>query len=330
MKNLNFNINDNLKITNISILLISLLIMIITPSCNFIIDKNKPATQEKIDKTIENTLKWVDEHPASFTDGHYLEICESVIMFYLLYAHNNQPEKKAYYLEQIKKRLDLLASKPDYKVGQQEYTIFLAIASVMKKLDLYIIDYNTIIKDTLLKDPNLYPSKHITTCIWNYLYLDRLGYKPNKSIEEFLEQSNLSKEIRFRLLMQATKDKLNKAIIENMRLTTYDITHEIFCITDFGEVTPILNILITQKNFFAELFEQSINFCIKVGDVDLISEIVMCSKILNIKQSIPSFNKAVNFIISKQEKDGSFGITNPGRPNAFRHGALVAVMGLCL
>jgi len=318
------------NIKKIIILVILLIITLSTFSCNSILDRNKPAPQEKVNRTIDNALKWVDKHPANFTDGQFLEISESILMFYLLYTHNRiQPEGKSYYLEQIKRRLKLLASKPDYKIGHQEYTIFLAIASVMKKLDLDIIDYNKIIKETLLDDPDLYPSQHITTCIWNSLYLNRLGYKPNKSTKKFIEKSTLSKEIKFRLLTKETKNKANKAILEQIRLSMYDITHEIFCTTDFGEVTPESKILITQRDFFAELFEQCIKFCIKVKDVDLLSEIIMCSKILRLEQSIPSFHRAINFIISRQEEDGSFGITNPGRPNAFRHGVMVAVMGLC-
>ena len=38
----------------------------------------------------------------------------------------------------------------------------------------------------------------------------------------------------------------------------------------------------------------------------------------------------IDFILSRQEKDGSFGITNPSRSNNYRHGVLVSIMALSM
>jgi len=310
----------------IKLLLLIILSMILS-SCNLMESRNKPVTQEMIDNSVQRAVKWIETHPANFMDGQFLEIGEAVVMFYVLYKYCDT-HPKTYYLEQIKKRLLLLASKPDYKVSPQEYTIFTAMSYIMNELNLPILEYNKIIKEVLLNDPLLYPPYHITTSIWNHIFLEALGYKPQKSFEELIKESTLFKEIIHRQVMQATQAKFDKRRIDQISLTIYNITHEIFSLTAFGDTPPKTEILIMQQNFYAELFEQSIKWALKAKHIDLLAEIVMCSKILKLENSIPSLQRAINFILNHQEEDGSFGITNPGRANAFRHGVFVALMAV--
>ncbi|MGA1826260.1 MAG: hypothetical protein ACMUIP_16510, partial [bacterium] len=192
-------------------------------SCNFI-GNNKPASPQKIDRAVQSALKWVEDHPASFADGNFLEISEAVVMFYVLYTQSDSRPKE-YFLEQIKKRLHLLASNPNYKITPQDYTIFLAISYIMKKLNLTILDYDTVIKEIMLNDPLLYPPYHITTCIWNHVFLERLGYTPENSFEDLINQSTFSKEIMHRQLLQAVQERFDERRIDQIGLTIYNITH---------------------------------------------------------------------------------------------------------
>ncbi|MGA1867192.1 MAG: DUF6895 family protein [bacterium] len=316
-----------MKTNKICILII--VVSFILFSCNSISNKSTPPAPEKVEKAIQNALQWIENHPESFTDGQFLEISEGIVMFYVLYKHcKSRPH--AYFREQIQKRLELLASNPAYKITPQDYTIFLAISYIMKKLDLPLLDYDTIIKEVMLEDPLLYPSYHITTCIWNHVFLERLGYTPQNSFDELISQSTFSKEFIYRRLLKALQGKFDKRSIDHIGLTIYNITHEIFCLTDFGEISPSVEILITQKDFYSKLFEESLKWAIKAKHIDLLGEIIMCGKILNMEESLPSLPRAINFILSSQESDGSFGITNPSRANAFRHGIMVVLMALCM
>ena len=203
-------------------------------------DKSSGTKKNRTEKTIDNALMWIYGNPVYFAmDLAFVEISEEIITFYILSSHAKSPEQRHDYISEIQKRYDLIASKKDLHLNSREYTMLLAIAYIKEKLGLETLDFKKIIDEQLLPDPLLYPP-HITTTIWNTVYLERLGYNPPKALVNLMPMSTLYKELHERLLLQHVKAQFDPMYIDPISITTYDITHEIFSLTDFGELPPPL------------------------------------------------------------------------------------------
>ncbi|MBN2374516.1 hypothetical protein JXL19_12085 [bacterium] len=313
--------NPKFSLARLSVFITAIIISFSVFSCN-----KSESPGSNISNTIHKALSWVYGRPANFIEGGFIEMAEEIITFYILGNNAKDASKKSSYIKQIEKRLDFIASRKDFKVYHQEYTMFLALAFISEKLGLKSIDFRKIIEDQLISDPFLYPSYHITTHIWNTVYMERLGYNPPKSLEYLMPKSTLSMEIRQKLLFQHVNARPDPLYIDPISITIYDMTHEIFSLTDFGNLPPP-PIIAENQDFFSQLFNRAIEWAIEMKHIDILAELIMSVKILDLK-TVPSVQSGIEFIISSQKKDGSFGITNPSRPNVYRHGILVSIMAL--
>ena len=129
-----------------------------------------------------------------------------------------------------------------------------------------------------------------------------------------------------RLLLRLVNGPLNPEYINPMTITVYYLTHEIFSLTDFGELPQPL-IITDNQALFSELFDKTIEWAMAVQHIDLLAELIMCVKMLDLR-NVPSLKVGIEFILSSQEDNGTFVITNPMRPNIYRHGILVSMMAL--
>jgi hypothetical protein len=223
--------------------------------------------------------------------------------------------------------INLIALKKDFKVQPKEYTVFLTVTAIIEKLKIQTIDFRKIIEDQLISDPLLY-AQNITNNIWYTVYLKRLGYNPPMSLEILMPQSILQQELDRRLLFQLVNSPINPKYVNPMTLTTYYLTHEIFALTDFGEL-PSPPIIANNQAFFSNLFDKTIQWSMAIKHIDLLAELIMCVKMLDLKD-VPSLQQGIEFILSNQENNGTFGITNPTLPNIYRHGILVSMMALSI
>jgi len=312
----------------VSFMLIPLLII----SCTAPIKPQTTAqTETNFEKrrkeAIRSATSWIYEHPPNYTDGGLLEILEQIIALYILHNNTEDAQQKTECVNEIRKMLQFIASQEDFKVGPQEYTIFLTVTAITERLGIDVIDLRKVLEEQVISDPLLY-SQNTTNAIWNTVYLERLGYSPSKVLEDLMPQSNLSQELNQRLLFHLVSGPINPAYINPMTITMYLITHEVFCLTDFGLLPPPA-IIARDEVFFNQLFDKAIQWTIAIHHIDMLGELIMCVKMLDLKD-VQSFDKGVDFIISSQEEDGSFGITNPSRQNVYRHGILVSIMALSM
>jgi len=313
----------------LTVLVIFGIILLITSSIISCQKKGSTASkkEEEANEPVRKALGWVSAHPANFHDGMFIEISEEILAFYVLNRYTKDQSEKDNYLKEIKKRFDLIASNRELKAQSNEYTMVLAITEVAQKLGLDVPELKKIIETQLIPDPLLFPS-HITSRIWDTVYLKRLGYTPAATLEESMPLSTLSQEVNQKLLFQYTKAQFNPMYVDPMATTIYDMTHEIFALTDFGELPPP-SIITENDAYFSQLFNQTIDWAITATHEDVLAELIMCVKILNLK-NVPSVQRGLNYLVSRQEKDGSFGETNPGRANIYRHGILVSIMALTM
>ncbi|MGA1863775.1 MAG: DUF6895 family protein [bacterium] len=288
--------------------------------------KSSDTKKDVNEEAIDNALMWIYGHPVLFSmELAFVEVSEEIIAFYILNKNAKSPLQKDNYLREIQKRYDFIASKKDLKLNSREYTMLFAIAYIKEKLGIETLDFRKIIEEQALSDPLLFPP-HITTTIWNTVYLERLGYNPPKALGDLMPSSTLSREVSERLLMRHVTSPFDPMFIDPISITIYDMTHEIFSLTDFGELPPPL-IIIENQAFFSKLFNEIISWAITAKHIDVLAEAIMCVKMLNLKD-VTNLQRGIEFIISSQQKDGSFGVTNPGRPNVYRHGILVSIIAL--
>ncbi|MGA1864789.1 MAG: DUF6895 family protein [bacterium] len=278
-------------------------------------------------QAINKGYLWLDLHPVGFEDGGCLAILEEIIAFHFLRNKTDDITLKNNYLDEIRKRMDLIALKEDFKVLPKEYTVFLTVTKIAERLGIHPAYFRKIVEDQLISSPLLY-SENMTNNIWNTLYLERLGYDPPTDLEILMSQSIIRQELEKRFILQLVNSPINPDYVNPMTLTLYYLTHEIFCLTDFGELPPP-SIITNNQAFFSEFFDKTIQWSIAIGHTDLLAELIMNVKMLELKD-VPSFQQGVEFILSRQEDNGSFGITNPTLPNIYRHGVLVSIMALSM
>jgi hypothetical protein len=278
-------------------------------------------------QAINKAYLWLDLHPVDFEDGGCLAILEEIIAFYFLRNNTEDTSHKKKYFNEIQKRIDLIALKKDFKVQQKEYTVFLAVTMITEKLGINATDFRKNIEDQIISNPFLY-SQHITNNIWNTVYLKRLGYDPPMDLERLMSQSVLQQELDQRLLFQLASGPVNPEYVNPMTLAIYYVTHELFSLTDFGELPPP-SVIANNQVFFSGFFDKTIQWSMAINHIDLLAELIMCVKMLDLKD-VPSIQQGIEFILSNQEDNGTFGITNPTLPNIYRHGILVSMMALSM
>ena len=278
-------------------------------------------------QAIHKAYLWIDMHPAEFEDEGLLPILEEIIAFYMLWKNTKDPLQKMTYLNDVRARIDLLASKGDFEVQPKEYTVFLTVAMLVEKLQIRSLDFRKIIENQIISSPYLF-SQQITNTIWNTVYLERLGYHPPMDLTNLIPRSNLHQELQQKLLFQLVSGPSHPIPTDTLILTVYHMTHEIFSLTHFGE-SPPPSFITDNQAFFAKFFDKTIQWAMAVNHIDLLGELIMCVKILDLKD-VPSLQQGIEYILSTQEDNGTFGITNPTLPNVYRHGILVAMMALSM
>ena len=315
--------------TKFSILFISALFLISCQSAvkSYQTGRSPESEKDAYQQAIHKAYLWIDMHPTSLEIDGPVPILEEIMAFYVLWKNTEDDSLKKTYVDEFRERVELLASVKDYRIGPKEFTSFLTIALFAERLQIDTLDFRRMIEEQIIPSPALF-SQNITSVIWNTVYLGRLGYDPPPDLKSLIAQSNLQQEAYHRLLYQAICSPLDPSNMDKMTLTTYHMTHEIFSLTNFGEY-PSPPVIENNKAFFLDFFEKAIQWAMDINHVDLLGEMIMCVKMLDLKD-VPSLKKGIEYILSSQEDNGTFGITNPSLPNAYRHGILVSMMTLSM
>jgi hypothetical protein len=312
--------------------LIPLFFTLFLISCRSAVKSNQTAGTPESEKdiykqAIYKSYLWLDLHPAGFEDDGCLAVLEEIVSFNFLRNHTDDASEKKNYLKEIQKRVNLIALQEDFKVQPKEYTLFFTVAAICEELEIRTLDFRKIIEDQLISNPLLY-SQHITSIIWITVYMEKLGYEPSIALESLMTESVLQDELNRGLLLQLVMSPINPIYVDPMTLTAYYLTHEIFALTDFGRLPPP-PIITNNQAFFCRLIEETIQWSMAINHIDLLAEFIMCVKLLDLKD-VPSFQQGVEFILSHQEENGTFGMTNPTLPSVYRHGILVCMMALSM
>ena len=193
-------------------------------------------------------------------------------------------------------------------------------------MDMAAGSYRSIIDDMVANHPDLYPARD-TMQLWIAVYMERLGYVTATPVAALLESSTLRRDphngtLLNRLELDGDEVSDRQATVQ----AVYDMTHEVFALTDFGAL-PAPAEMTAQRDYYAVLFDRAIRWAMKASEIDILAELLVSAHLLGL-DDLPSMSAAVDLIVRVQEEDGSFGVTNPDRPNGRRHGVLTSVLAL--
>ncbi len=106
----------------------------------------------------------------------------------------------------------------------------------------------------------------------------------------------------------------------------YALVHEIALLTDFGALQPS-PWLASRRAALLDLLEAGVRQALAAGSVDRLSELLLAMDILG-GCGRPVVNEAVDFLVSTQLPDGSWGVQTRRRANPVRHAVQTATAAL--
>lgn len=280
-------------------------------------------------------LLWVEQHPATLSEGGFLEITEEIFMFYALRNHAESAEERARYEAEMGSRLAKAAPYLQQRLERGDYLLdptasmdYTWVAHMLASVGLPIGDYRAIIETMRLFHPALMP-QFASGQLVVALALGRLGYRPPVPIEQAIRECRLYREPKDRQIAAALAvDPPSPDDAGATEAILYEVTHESLALTDFGAHGPP-RFVCDRRLDFTKLFGDAILWSMARGKLDVMSELVISSKLLGLPDG-PPLREALATLISKQTADGSFGVTKPERRNPYRHGVLTGVVALAL
>lgn len=288
---------------------------------------------QTINQVIDKAMRWQSEHPASASDNELMEVVEEIMFFYALYSTPGYEAERPYFLHEITTRhraikayLAGTADMQHHLKGEWAALTYPPLMHILSELGLDTEVYRMLINELISLKRHLAPPRKAMR-LWIAIYLARLDLIPDSTVQYLLNNSPLQQDPRTHVLLDYfTEDATNMKDRDATIQIVYNITHEIIALTDFGALSPP-PVMMAQQTHYAQLIDAAMHWATRESELDVLAELVFCAHLLDFG-GLPSQPAAVAFIISKQQANGSFGITNPDRPNGMRHGVLTSLLAL--
>jgi hypothetical protein len=291
------------------------------------------AGSRRIGNAIDKGMDWLRAHPADIDNGEVMELSEEIIFYYAMGMMAESESDRQDYRREIAARHQAVATFNTEGLNDRQHLIgiwapltYPPMAHILARMDIDTSTYRTVIDELVTSHPYLYPPRNAMQ-LWIVVFMQRLGYTPDVPLETLLERSRLQQDpetsalIRYFLSGGAASDELQTAT-----QIVYNMTHEIMALTDFGGLGPPAA-MVAQRAHYARLLDRAMVWATDAAALDILAELVFCAHLLELGE-LPAQAAAVDLIIASQQKDGSFGITNPDRRNGTRHGVLTSVLAL--
>lgn len=273
-------------------------------------------------------LEWLFAHPVDLKGDGFLELGEELNLFYKLYLLTDNSKEKRFFKDYMISRIDYLLDEHDLKIDYAgEITAYLNFAKIMKRLEIKRPSFFKFIEEQVLDNPMTYPPS-VTYAVLNSALVEDIGYPSKIPFSSLVNRGIIVRFARHPELIPIGKAYASPDDIMNF---FYDITHEVFAVSNFGDRDPKRFLLDHEVEFLRNIIEQGVTRYIEKGQLDILAELIVCAKMLDHTQ-FPAFDEGIKFILNAQKKDGSFGVIERmaylGRPNLYRHGVLVALWAL--
>jgi hypothetical protein len=287
----------------------------------------------RIEDAIDKGMRWLQAHPADVRRHEVVEVAEETMFYYALWVMASAPEELERYRAQIARRHRAIGAFNEelletglHLQGIWGPLTYPPLTHIISRMEMADGSYRSIVDDIVDRHPGLLPARD-TMQLWIAVYLERLGYPTATPVALLLERSPLRRDPRTSALLnrfavdpQETPDR--QATVQ----LVYDMTHEVLALTDFGAL-PAPGGMMEDRDHYALLFDRAMRWAMQAAAIDILAELLVSAHLLAL-HDLPSVPAAVDLILRTQQADGSFGVTNPDRPNGRRHGVLTCVLAL--
>jgi len=286
-----------------------------------------------VNQVIDRAMHWLDGHPASVRDNELMEVVEEIMFFYALYSTPGYEAERPEFLREMDGRnraigryLAETGAMQMHLQGDWGALTYPPLAYILTETGLETGAYGALIDELVSRKRHQAPPENPKR-LWIAIYLARLGRVPDASVQYLLNNSSLQQDPQTHVLLDHFTDHAaaSRDLYASVQLA-YGMTHEIIALTDFG-ARPPPPVMIIQRAHYARLVDAAIAWATQESELDILAELVFCVHLLDLGE-LPSLPAAIALIISRQQADGSFGITNPDRPNGVRHGVLTSLLAL--
>jgi hypothetical protein len=280
------------------------------------------------DRVVCRGLDWLIKNRVDIVKDGFLELGEELNLFYILYLKSDNPAEKSDLKEYITSRVDYLLNTHTLKVDYAgEVTAYLNFAKIMKRLEIERPHYWEFIEKDILVNSMTYPP-NITYTILNTALIEDIGAVPKVPFTSLINQGIIARFALHPELIPVGKAYASPDDIMNF---FYDVTHEVFAISNFGDRDPRQYLLDDELEFLKKILSEGVSRYMEKDQVDILAELIVCAKMIGYRD-FNGFDAAVQHILDSQKEDGSFGTIERmvflGRPNVHRHGVLVALWAL--
>jgi hypothetical protein len=288
---------------------------------------------QTINQVIDKAMRWQSEYPASVADNELMEVVEEVMFFYALHSAPGYEAERPYFLREITARdrtikayLAETSAMRDPLNGDWAALTYPPLVHILSQVGLETDAYRGLIDELISRKRHRAPARNAMR-LWIAIYLARLGLMSDSVVQYLLNDSPLQQDPETHTLLDYFTDHPTGSRDHNAAIQiVYNITHEIIALTDFGALPPP-PVMMVQHTHYAHLVDAAISWATRESALDVLAELVFCAHLLDLGE-LPALPAAIALIISKQQADGSFGITNPDRPNGVRHGVLTSLLAL--
>jgi len=128
-----------------------------------------------------------------------------------------------------------------------------------------------------------------------------------------------------RKLLAMIRGKVDFGQMPGVAATLHAITDEVLAMTDHGAAPPPHDGVLADRPFWSLLCERSLEWALETGDAFTAARVVLCARALGLADEVPSLPRAIGFLLSLQEADGSLGPVRPRSPNPRRDAVLAAI-----
>jgi len=288
---------------------------------------------QTVSQVIDKAMLWLDGHPANVRDNELMEVVEEVMFFYALYSTPGYEAERPYFLREIAGRnraieayLAETGDRQNHLQGDWDALTYPPLVYILSEVGLETDAYRMLLDEVISLKSHLEPQRNAMR-LWISIYLARLDLVPDSTVQYLLNNSSLQQDPETHVLLDYFSDhaEASRDVHATIQLV-YNMTHEIIALTDFGALPPppVMN---AQRMHYARLVNVAIGWATRESALDVLAELVFCAHLLNLGE-LPALPAALALIISKQQADGSFGVTNPDRPNGVRHGVLTSLLAL--
>lgn len=296
--------------------------------CNPGVSANSDANEIAI--AIDKGLAWILAHPATCQDGGFLDIVDEGLFYRTLKRLDTDKAQQALYRQASNDCLSRLESSPEFeqRLVKQQKTLFehyhlLLATHLIEAGRKHTAGHDTVIAEAqsaLANNRRENPTFRLTIA----LLLQHLGARPTVTMDELLDASLINSVTQPAGSTFAAEPARKPPL--RSRMQYYALVHEVAALTDFGHL-PLSPWLSERRGQLGLILEEGLRRAMLSADIDLIAELLLCNHMLGLPLT-GQIRSGVDFLVARQQEDGSWGQQATRRLNRSRHSVQTATAAL--